>query len=51
MGQRRRKPYENNRFYEIVDGILWFICPGGKRIKVREAQPYDYGEEDGQEEA
>jgi len=51
MGWRHRKPYENNRFYEIADGILWFILPGGKRIKMRDAQPYDYGEEDGQEEA
>jgi hypothetical protein len=45
MKTRRRKPYENNPWYKIIDGILYFVLPGGKKIIVRKAQPYDYGDE------
>ena len=43
MGTRRRRPYENNRWYEIIKGNLYFVLPGGKIIFVRKAQPYDLG--------
>jgi hypothetical protein len=41
MARRLRQPYKNNRWYAIEDGNLYFVLPGGKRIFIREAQPYD----------
>jgi hypothetical protein len=35
--------YLNNPWYTVIDGTLYFICPGGKHIKIRDAiQGIDY---------
>ena len=31
----RVSKFKNNPWYEVVDGVLYFICRGGKRIRLR----------------
>lgn len=41
--ERYKMRYLNNPWYTVIDGTLYFICPGGKHIKIRDAiQGIDY---------